>query len=140
MYLQSFRSAFTPHSFDLNMAVLVISSSLGEIRKNWLNPPCSPKEGTTRTFNERHKPACYFVAKIYRHVDMLDDDTRGVREKATYSLCVNGKARECIFLFFFMVGGEDCGCFFQGLFGWGFGGIKEKHELVPLVLQRVEFS
>ncbi|CAI9118384.1 OLC1v1019949C1 [Oldenlandia corymbosa var. corymbosa] len=86
---------YIPHSFDLEMPVLVLGSGLGEIKRNPLYPPCAPK-GVNHGdfFNECEKPAYYFVVKDYGHVDMLDDDTKGIRGKATYCFCKNGKSRE----------------------------------------------
>jgi len=69
---------------------------------------------------------------------MLDDKTKGVRGKATYCLCKNGKARDPMRRF---VGGIVV-AFLKGYLDGDFGDLvatKEKHELVPLVLQRVEF-
>lgn len=87
---------YTPHSFNLDgMPVLVIGSGLGEVKKNALFPPCAPKGVNHEDFyNECCKPAYYFVAKDYGHLDMLDDDTKGVRGKTTYCLCKNGESRE----------------------------------------------
>ncbi|XP_021828162.1 chlorophyllase-2, chloroplastic [Prunus avium] len=86
---------YVPHSFDLDMAVMVIGSGLGEVKRNPLFPPCAPKGVNHEDFfNECRKPACYFVAKDYGHLDMLDDETKGIRGKSTYCLCKNGKSRE----------------------------------------------
>ncbi|CAL8989714.1 unnamed protein product, partial [Prunus brigantina] len=86
---------YVPHSFDLDMAVMVIGSGLGEVKRNPLFPPCAPKGVNHEDFfNECQKPACYFVAKDYGHLDMLDDETKGVRGKSTYCVCKNGKSRE----------------------------------------------
>lgn len=86
---------YVPHSFDLDMAAMVIGSGLGEIRRNPLFPPCAPKGVNHEDFfRECQKPACYFVVKDFGHLDMLDDETRGIRGKATYCLCMNGKSRE----------------------------------------------
>ncbi|KAA8548682.1 hypothetical protein F0562_000366 [Nyssa sinensis] len=86
---------YVPHSFDLNMAVLVIGSGLGEVKKNPLFPACAPKGVNHEDFySECRKPASYFVAKDYGHLDMLNDDTEGIRGKSTYCLCKNGKSRE----------------------------------------------
>uniref|UniRef100_A0A3Q7I6E4 Uncharacterized protein n=1 Tax=Solanum lycopersicum TaxID=4081 RepID=A0A3Q7I6E4_SOLLC len=86
---------YIPQSFNLDMAVMVIGSSLGEVKRNPLFPACAPKGVNHRDFyNECVRPACYVVAKDYGHVDMLDDETKGVRGKATYGLCKNGKSRE----------------------------------------------
>ncbi|XP_027365736.1 chlorophyllase-2, chloroplastic [Abrus precatorius] len=86
---------YVPQSFDFDMAVMVIGSSLGEVKRNPLFPPCAPKGVNHENFfNECKKPAWYFVAKDYGHCDMLDDDTKGIRGKATYCLCKNGESRE----------------------------------------------
>eukprot|EP00268_Persea_americana_P050063 TRINITY_DN5416_c0_g1_i2.p1 TRINITY_DN5416_c0_g1~~TRINITY_DN5416_c0_g1_i2.p1 ORF type:complete len:312 (+),score=48.85 TRINITY_DN5416_c0_g1_i2:410-1345(+) len=86
---------YVPHSFHLKMAILVIGSGLGELKKNPLFPPCAPKGVNHEDFfNECCPPAWYFVAEDYGHLDMLDDETEGFRGKASYCLCKNGKARE----------------------------------------------
>ncbi|XP_009597039.1 chlorophyllase-2 [Nicotiana tomentosiformis] len=86
---------YTPHSFNLDMSVMVIGSGLGEVKKNLLFPACAPNGVNHRDFySECCKPACYFVAKDYGHNDMLDDETKGIRGKATYCLCKKGKSRE----------------------------------------------
>ncbi|BBG92371.1 chlorophyllase 2 [Prunus dulcis] len=86
---------YVPHSFDLDMAVMVIGSGLGEVKRNPLFPPCAPKGVNHEDFfNECQKPACYFVAKDCGHLDMLDDETKGIRGKSTYCVCKNGKSRE----------------------------------------------
>lgn len=86
---------YVPHSFELDMAVMVIGTGLGEVKKNPLFPPCAPKGVNHEDFfNECQEPACHFVAKDYGHLDLLDDDTEGLRGKTTYCLCKNGKSRE----------------------------------------------
>ncbi|KAJ1431539.1 Chlorophyllase [Sesbania bispinosa] len=86
---------YVPHSFDFDMATMVIGSGLGEVKRNPLFPPCAPKGVNHEDFFiECNKPAWYFVAKDYGHADMLDDDTMGVRGKATYCLCKNGESRK----------------------------------------------
>ncbi|XP_022849598.1 chlorophyllase-2, chloroplastic [Olea europaea var. sylvestris] len=86
---------FVPHSFDLDMAVMVIGSGLGEMKRNPLFPPCAPKGVNHQDFfNECQKPAFYFVVKDYGHLDMLDDETKGIRGKTTHCLCKNGESRE----------------------------------------------
>ena len=86
---------YVPHSFDFDMAALVIGSGLGEVKRNLLFPPCAPKGVNHEDiFNECQKPAWYFVAKDYGHLDMLDDDTKGIKGKATYCLCKNGESRK----------------------------------------------
>lgn len=86
---------YIPHSFDLDMPALVIGSELGEVRKNPLFPPCAPKGVNHEDFfNECPKPSWYFVARDYGHLDMLDDDTKGMRGKSTYCLCKNGPSRK----------------------------------------------
>ncbi|XP_047169671.1 chlorophyllase-2 [Vigna umbellata] len=87
--------SYVPHSFDFDMPVMVIGSGLGEVKRNPLFPPCAPKGVNHENFfTECKKPAWYFVAKDYGHSDMLDDDTKGIRGKATYCLCKNGESRK----------------------------------------------
>ncbi|KAI3980980.1 hypothetical protein MKX01_025545 [Papaver californicum] len=86
---------YAPQSFDLDMAVLVVGSGLGEIKRNRFFPPCAPKGVNHEDFyNECQAPACYFVVKDYGHTDMLDDKTEGIRGKVSYCTCKNGKTRE----------------------------------------------
>lgn len=132
---------YVPHSFDLDdMAVMVIGTGLGEVRRNPLFPPCAPKGVNHEDFfYECRKPACYFVAKDYGHLDMLDDETKGVRGKATYCLCKNGKSREPMRKF---VGGVMV-AFIKAYLGGGTSeliAIREGgHEAAPIELQTVEF-
>lgn len=91
---------YVPHSFDYDMATLVIGSGLGDVKKNSLFPPCAPKGVNHEDFfSECEKPSWYFVAKDYGHVDMLDDDTKGVRGKVSYCLCKNGESRKPMRMF-----------------------------------------
>ncbi|CAL9116516.1 chlorophyllase-2-like [Musa acuminata AAA Group] len=86
---------YVPHSFDLKMAALVIGSGLGELKKSPLFPACAPKGVNHQDFfDECRPPAYHFVAKEYGHQDMLDDETSGVRGKATYCLCKKGPSRK----------------------------------------------
>ncbi|XP_057467248.1 chlorophyllase-2-like [Actinidia eriantha] len=130
---------YVPHSFDLEMAVLVIGSGLGEIRRNPLFPPCAPKGVNHEDFyRECRGPACYFVAKDYGHVDMLDDETKGLRGKSSYCLCKNGKSREPMRCF---VGGVVVAflkAYLEGDSG-SLEGIRDGHEVAPLELQKMEF-
>ncbi|GAV57561.1 Chlorophyllase domain-containing protein [Cephalotus follicularis] len=130
---------YVPHSFDLDMAVMVIGSGLGEVKRNPLFPPCAPKGVNHEDFfKECRMPACHFVVKDYGHLDMLDDDTKGIRGKATYCLCQNGKSREPMRSF---VGGIVVA--FMRAYLEGDGGdlmaIKDGHETAPVELQSVEF-
>ncbi|KAL8206362.1 hypothetical protein R6Q57_009913 [Mikania cordata] len=129
---------YVPHSFDLEMPVMVIGSGLGEVRKNPLFPACAPKGVNHEDFyNECCKPACYFVVKDYGHLDMLDDETKGIRGKATYCLCKNGKCREPMRRF---VGGVVV-AFLKGYLEGDLGclmAIKDG-EISPVVLQKVDF-
>ncbi|KAL6184987.1 hypothetical protein ACLB2K_041122 [Fragaria x ananassa] len=61
---------YVPHYFDLDgMAVMVIGTGLGEVKRNPLFPACAPKGVSHEDFfNEFRKPACYFVAKDYGRV------------------------------------------------------------------------
>lgn len=86
---------YVPNSFDIGMPVMVIGSGLGEVKKNAFFPPCAPSGVNHKDFYyECMSPACYFVAKGYGHLDMLDDKTNGVRGTASYCLCKSGKSRE----------------------------------------------
>ncbi|KAM3356373.1 chlorophyllase-2 [Capsicum galapagoense] len=130
---------YIPRSFNLDMAVLVIGSGLGEVKKNPLFPACAPKGVNHRDFyNECCRPACYFVAKDYGHVDMLDDETKGVRGKATYCLCKNGKCREPMRRF---VGGIVVAFLEAYLEGNSSDlmAIKDGYVALPVELQDVDF-
>ncbi|KAM2783122.1 hypothetical protein COP1_012644 [Malus domestica] len=130
---------YAPHSFDLDMAVMVIGSGLGEVKKNPLFPPCAPKGVNHEDFfNECRKPACYFVAKDYGHLDMLDDETKGIRGKATYCLCKNGQSREPMRRF---VGGVVVAFIKAYLEGDSSHllAIREGVETLPIELQSVKF-
>lgn len=130
---------YAPRSFNLDMPVLVIGSGLGEVKKNPLFPPCAPKGVNHEDFfKECMKPACYFVAKDYGHLDMLDDDTKGIRGKATYCLCKCGKSREPMRRF---VGGIVVAFMKAYLSGDRsyLMAIKEGEEIAPVELQKVEY-
>ncbi|WJX17141.1 Chlorophyllase-2 [Trifolium repens] len=91
---------YVPRSFNYDMATLVIGSGLGDVKKNLLFPPCAPKGVNHENFfNECNKPSWHFVADDYGHVDMLDDDTKGVRGKFSYCLCKNGESRKPMRIF-----------------------------------------
>ncbi|XP_054792521.1 chlorophyllase-2-like [Prosopis cineraria] len=86
---------YKPHSFDFDMASLVIGSGLGELKKNPLFPPCAPKGVNHEDFfDECPKPSWHFVARNYGHLDMLDDETKGIIGKGSYCLCKNGESRK----------------------------------------------
>ncbi|KAL5702200.1 chlorophyllase [Ranunculus cassubicifolius] len=130
---------YVPRSFDLDMAVLVIGSGLGEVKKNALFPPCAPKGVNHEDFfNECCSPACYFVVKNYGHMDMLDDDTKGVRGKATTCTCKNGEARGPMRTF---VGGIMVAFLKAYLLDdhSGLMAVKDKQEMAPVELQCMEF-
>ncbi|KAL3626323.1 Chlorophyllase-2 [Castilleja foliolosa] len=133
---------YTPHSFDTNgMGVLIVGSGLGEVKKNPLFPACAPKGVNHEDFyNECRKPAYYFVAKGYGHLDMLDDDTKGARGKSTYCLCKNGESRGPMRRF---VGGILV-AFLRGYLEGDLEGLvairEGRDQMVPLELQRVEFQ
>ncbi|XP_058111089.1 chlorophyllase-2 isoform X2 [Magnolia sinica] len=130
---------YMPHSFDLNMAVLVVGSGLGELKKNPLFPPCAPKGVNHEDFfNECCAPAWYFVAKDYGHVDMLDDETKGLRGRTSYCLCKNGKERKPMRRF---VGGVVVAfmkAYLEGDFG-DLTTLKEEPEVAPVVLRNIDF-
>ncbi|GKE02962.1 chlorophyllase-2, chloroplastic [Tanacetum coccineum] len=129
---------YVPHSFNLEMPVMVIGSGLGEVRKNPLFPACAPKGVNHEDFyNECCKPACYFVAKDYGHLDMLDNETKGIRGKSTHCLCKNGKSREPMRRF---VGGAVVS-FLKAYLGGDFSHLMaiKAAENAPVVLQKVDF-
>ncbi|KAL4200176.1 hypothetical protein AMTRI_Chr03g55070 [Amborella trichopoda] len=84
-----------PNSLVTQMPVLVVGSGLGHLKKNPLFPPCAPN-GVNHAdfFRECQPPAWYFVPSDYGHLDMLDDQTDGIRGRATYCLCKNGATRQ----------------------------------------------
>lgn len=130
---------YVPRSFDLNMATLVIGSGLGEIKRNSLFPPCAPNGVNHKDFyNECRRPACYFVVKDYGHTDMLDDETPGIRGKASHCLCKNGKSREPMRTF---VGGimvAFCIAYLKGDLS-ALTLIRDGHETLPVELQTMDF-
>ncbi|XP_068635445.1 chlorophyllase-2 [Aristolochia californica] len=129
---------YVPRSFNLNMSVMVVGSGLGELRRNPLFPPCAPRGVNHEDFfNECSSPACYFVAKDYGHLDMLDDETKGVRGKATYCLCKNGKARAPMREF---VGGVVVAfmrAYLEGDFQY-LRAIRDEPQVVPVELKNIE--
>ncbi|XP_027117367.1 uncharacterized protein [Coffea arabica] len=130
---------YNPHSFNLDMAVSIIGSGLGELRSNFLFPPSAPKGVNHKDFyNECQKPACYFVARDYGHLDMLDDDTSGLRGKATYCLCKNGESRDPMRRF---VGGIMVAFMRNYLEGNSrdLQAIRDGHLTAPVELQNVDF-
>ncbi|EPS63536.1 hypothetical protein M569_11246, partial [Genlisea aurea] len=86
---------YIPKSFQLNgTAVMIIGTGLGEERRNPLFPACAPRGVNHEDFyKECRKPSYYFVGKDYGHMDVLDDETNGIRGKASYCLCKNGESR-----------------------------------------------
>ncbi|KAG6619139.1 chlorophyllase-2-like [Carya illinoinensis] len=86
---------YSPHSFELgHMPVMVIGTGLGEVQSGILCA-CAPKGVNHEQFyKECQAPAFHFVAKDYGHLDMLDDETRGLLGTFTYCSCKNGKSRE----------------------------------------------
>nr|WAU86936.1 birch protein [Betula platyphylla] len=130
---------YVPHSFDLDMAAMVIGTELGEMKKNPLFPAPAPKGVNHEDFfNECQKPACHFLVKDYGHVDMLDDDTKGIRGKATYCLCKNGKSRKPMRTF---VGGIVVAFMKAYLLGDNSDlmAIRDGHETAPVELKTMEF-
>ncbi|XP_059447118.1 chlorophyllase-2 [Corylus avellana] len=130
---------YVPHSFELDMAAMVIGTELGEMKKNPLFPAPAPKGVNHEDFfNECQKPACHFLVKDFGHVDMLDDDTKGIRGKATYCLCKNGKSREPMRRF---VGGIVVAFMKAYLLGDNTDllAIRDGPETAPVELKTIEF-
>ncbi|PON79987.1 Chlorophyllase [Parasponia andersonii] len=129
---------YVPHSFELDMPVMVIGSGLGEVKRNPLFPPCAPKGVNHEDFfKECKEPACYFVVKDYGHLDMLDDETKGIRGKFSYCLCKNGESREPMRRF---VGGIMVAFMKAYLEGDStiLMAIKDGSETLPVELETVE--
>lgn len=129
---------YIPQSLDLGLPVLVIGSGLGELKRNPLFPPCAPKGiNHEEFFKECRNPAYYFVVKDYGHLDLLDDETGGIRGKASYCLCKNGESREPMRRF---VGGAVV-AFLKAYFDGEEGDLRaiEDGDLsLPIQLQTVE--
>ncbi|GAB4851040.1 Chlorophyllase-2 [Ancistrocladus abbreviatus] len=131
---------YVPHSFDLDhMPVMVIGSGLGSVKRNPLFPACAP-EGVNHVdfYDECQSPAWYFVVKDYGHLDMLDDDTKGMVGKSTYCLCKNGKSREPMRRF---VGGAVV-AFLKGYLEGDdrdLIAIRDGQEAAPVLFDKVEF-
>ncbi|GAB2275363.1 hypothetical protein Dimus_010122 [Dionaea muscipula] len=85
-----------PDSLNLDgMPVMVIGSGLGATKKNLVTCPCAPKGVNHDNFyKECQAPAWYFLVKDYGHMDMLDDETKGITGMMTSMMCKNGKSRE----------------------------------------------
>ncbi|KAI4312946.1 hypothetical protein MLD38_037730 [Melastoma candidum] len=130
---------YVPGSFDIGMPTMVVGSGLGEVRMNLLFPPCAPRGVNHEDFfRECRAPACYLVAKGYGHMDMLDDETDGMRGKATYCFCKNGDRREPMRRF---VGGAVV-AFLRAYLGGDdrdMAAIREGCAEVPLEIQKAEF-
>ncbi|KAF8091292.1 hypothetical protein N665_0448s0009 [Sinapis alba] len=130
---------YQPNSFNLDkMPVLVIGSGLGEIGKNLLFPPCAPLGANHRDFfQDSQGPAWHFVAKDYGHMDMLDDDTGGIKGMVTHYLCKNGKERRPMRRF---VGGTVVAFLMASLEGDNgeLVKIKNKSEGNPVEIQEFE--
>ncbi|CAM8986140.1 unnamed protein product [Rhodiola kirilowii] len=130
---------YVPNSFNFGMPVMVIGSGLGELKKNAFFPPCAPSGVNHKDFyNECKSPACYFVAKDYGHLDMLDDKTTGIRGTASYCLCKSGKSREPMRRF---VGGAIVAfmiCYLEGK-SEALMLLKDEDTIAPLELQQVDF-
>ncbi|XP_062150065.1 chlorophyllase-2 [Alnus glutinosa] len=130
---------YVPRSFHLDMAAMVIGTELGEMKKNPLFPAPAPKGVNHEDFfNECQKPACHFLVKDYGHVDMLDDDTKGIRGKATYCLCKNGKSRKPMRRF---VGGIVVAFMKAYLLADSSDlmAVRDGHETAPVELKTIEF-
>ncbi|CAI8594914.1 unnamed protein product [Vicia faba] len=78
-------------SLNLNMPVMVIGTGLGPKPSNCSLVPCAP-EGRNHEefFNESKPPCAHFVTKDYGHMDMLDEDTQGLRGRLLKCMCKNG--------------------------------------------------
>ncbi|XP_058727304.1 chlorophyllase-1-like [Vicia villosa] len=78
-------------SFNINMPVLVIGTGLGPEPSNCSPVSCAPEgRNYVEFFNESKPPCALFVTKDYGHMDMLDEDTQGLRSRLLKCMCKNG--------------------------------------------------
>ncbi|XP_010495652.1 PREDICTED: chlorophyllase-2, chloroplastic-like [Camelina sativa] len=134
--------AYEPNSLDLDkMPVLVIGSGLVETAWNSLFPPCAhPGVNHEEFFRECQSPAWHFVAEDYGHLDMLDDNTKGIRGMIFYCLCKNGEKRRPMRRF---VGGILVSFLKAYLEGDDFELVKIKdgcHKGLPIKIQEFEVT
>ncbi|KAI3961181.1 hypothetical protein MKX01_035767 [Papaver californicum] len=125
---------YVPHSFDLDMAALVVGSGLGEVKRNPLFLACAPNGvNHVEFFSECRSPACYFVVKDYGHMYTLDDETKGIKGTVTYCACKNGKSKEPIII-------DLTKALFRTLIENYLSDIKDGKDIsLPVQLQTVEF-
>ncbi|KAI5441614.1 chlorophyllase-1 [Lathyrus oleraceus] len=78
-------------SFNLNIPVMVIGTGLGPEPSNCSPKACAPEGVNHEEFFKESKPPCaHFVAKDYGHMDMLDEETQGLRGRLLKCMCKNG--------------------------------------------------
>ncbi|KAL8150512.1 hypothetical protein V2J09_020320 [Rumex salicifolius] len=76
-----------------HLPVMVIGSGLDDEKGGCIR--CTPKGVSHKEFyRECERPACYFVVKGYGHLDVLDDDTPGIKGLMSYFMCKKGASRE----------------------------------------------
>ncbi|KAJ0091834.1 hypothetical protein Patl1_25336 [Pistacia atlantica] len=80
----------------------------------------------------------WFRLRDYGHLDMLDDDTKGIRGKATYCLCKNGKSREPMRMFTAGIIVAFMRAYLDGDFS-DLMSIRDGHAALPVEFQTVEF-
>ncbi|KAK4783777.1 hypothetical protein SAY86_018145 [Trapa natans] len=130
---------YQPNSFNINMPILVIGSGLGEDRKALIMCPCAPKGVNHKEFYDESKPpACHFVPKDYGHMDMLDDDTAGLKGLMSCVTCKNGESREPMRRF---CGGISVAFLRATLEGDSTALVAVRNDpgIAPVVLETVEF-
>ncbi|TVT99183.1 hypothetical protein EJB05_55452, partial [Eragrostis curvula] len=126
-------------SLHVGAPVMVIGTGLGELPNGPLLPPCAPL-GVSHAafFDECAGAACHLVARDYGHLDMMDDDTPGVRGMLTRAVCRSGGARAPMRRF---VGGATVSFLRKWVGGDGAAleGIRARPETAPVVLSVDEF-
>ncbi|KAI8522952.1 hypothetical protein RHMOL_Rhmol13G0037000 [Rhododendron molle] len=79
---------YVPRSFDLTIPVAVIGTGLGPEHKLGILPACAPNGmNSAEFFTECRPPCCYFYAKEFGHMDMLDEVT------LTSCMCASGDGK-----------------------------------------------
>lgn len=101
--------------------------------------PCAPKGVNHREFyNESKPPVCHFVPKDYGHMDMLDDDTGGLRGRLSYCMCKNGPSREPMRKFCGGISVAFLRAFLDGD-SMDLTAVRDNPGIAPVELETIEF-
>ncbi|XP_019053171.1 PREDICTED: chlorophyllase-1-like [Nelumbo nucifera] len=132
---------YQPRSFNLGIPVMVIGTGLGEKRKIKLFCPCAPPQVSHQEFYDESKhPRYHMVTADYGHMDMLDDNCKGILGTLSSSLCKSGDGdkdlmRRCV--------GGIIVAFMREYLEVSTGdlkGILDAPEIAPVKLDPVEYD